>query len=89
MRVRRRVRVSGRVQNVGFRAACRAEALRLDVAGYAVNAVDGTVEAAFEGAPEAVAAMLAWCEHGPRGASVRAVEAIAEDALGASGFEIG
>lgn len=89
MRVRRRVRVSGRVQGVGFRAACRAEALRLDVAGYAYNAADGTVEAAFEGTPEAIAAMLAWCEHGPRGAGVRAVEAVEEDALGASGFRIG
>lgn len=83
------MRVSGRVQGVGFRVSCRAEALRRDVDGYAYNTADGTVEAAFEGTPEAVGAMVAWCEHGPRGAAVSAVEETEEDALGISGFSIG
>lgn len=83
------MRVSGRVQGVGFRAACRSEALRHGVAGYAYNAADGSVEAAFEGTPEAVRAMLTWCAHGPPGAEVRAVEATEEVAVGVSGFRIG
>ena len=36
------------------------------------NPPDGAVEAVFEGEPEAVAALVEWCRHGPR-ADVRCV----------------
>ena len=56
--MRRRVRVSGRVQGVGFRAATRAKAEACGVAGWVRNRPDGSVEAAFEGDAEAVAALV-------------------------------
>ena len=42
----------------------------------------------FEGAPESVAALVAWCERGPRFAHVSRVEVVDEDPLGEGTFRI-
>lgn len=68
------MRISGLVQGVGFRFAAVARARSLGLGGWVSNRTDGSVEAVFEGDDEAVASMVAWCEHGPRGAEVRDVE---------------
>ncbi|MDG4821454.1 acylphosphatase [Asanoa sp. WMMD1127] len=68
--IRRRVVVSGRVQGVFFRDSCRREALAAGVTGWVRNLPDGTVEAAFEGAPEAVERMVKWTRNGPPDAVV-------------------
>lgn len=65
-----RALVSGRVQGVGYRASCATVARRLGVSGYVANRGDGRVEVVAHGAPEAVAAVLAWCRQGPPGAAV-------------------
>ena len=72
-----RVRVSGRVQGVGFRWSAGREANRLGVTGWVRNAADGSVEAEIHGADDALDGMLAWFARGPEGASVAdvAVEA--------------
>ncbi|MFE6970195.1 acylphosphatase [Isoptericola sp. NPDC057653] len=72
--VRRRVRVHGRVQGVGFRWATRRAAADAGVVGLVRNLPDGTVEAEVEGAPDAVAAMLAFLREGPTAAVVTRVE---------------
>jgi len=56
--VRRRVVVHGRVQGVWFRASTQREALRAGLAGWVRNCEDGCVEAVFEGAAQAVAALV-------------------------------
>ena len=71
-----RVRISGRVQGVGFRAWTGAEAARLGLSGWVRNRPDGDVEALFSGSPEAVAAMLVACREGPRFAAVEQVSEI-------------
>jgi acylphosphatase len=86
--VRRRVRASGRVQGVFFRDATRREAERRGVAGWVSNLGDGTVEAVFEGAPDAVSAMVAFCRAGPGHSEVRALDVGEEDPEGLSGFEV-
>ena len=68
------LKISGRVQGVGFRYSMRDEAERLGVAGWVRNRRDGTVEAVIDGAPDAVEAVLAWARRGPRGASVAEVD---------------
>lgn len=83
--MRLRVLVSGTVQGVWFRESTREEADRLGVAGWVRNLPDGRVEAAFEGPPEAVEAMAAWCQRGPPNARVEEVERSPEEAQGASG----
>ena len=83
-----RVIVRGRVQGVAFRAFTVDEARRAGVAGWVRNRPDGSVEAAFEGAPRAVEALLAFVRRGPRSARVDDVEVIEEPVAGAAHFEI-
>ena len=80
--------VSGAVQGVGFRWHCRREATARGLAGFVRNLRDGRVEAVFEGDPEAVDSMLAWCADGPPGAGVEGAEAEQQAPLGELAFEI-
>jgi bifunctional non-homologous end joining protein LigD len=69
-----RVRVTGHVQNVGFREATRRRAQQLGATGWVRNAEDGTVLVHAEGPPEAVESLTAFLREGPRGASVSQVQ---------------
>ena len=64
------LRISGRVQGVGFRYSMQHEARRLGVTGWVRNCRDGTVEAVVDGPVEAVEAMLNWSRSGPPAAKV-------------------
>lgn len=86
--VARRVLVDGRVQGVFFRETCRREAGAHGVAGWVRNRADGRVEAVFEGTPEAVEAMIAWCRSGPPQAHVDAIEVNEEPSTGVVGFRV-
>ena len=68
------VRITGRVQGVGFRVWARREALRLGLRGWVRNEPDGSVSALIAGSNEAVAEMLEAFRQGPSGAGVRNVE---------------
>lgn len=68
------LRISGRVQGIGFRDALRSEALRLGVTGWVRNLADGRVEAVAQGKPEDVAALLQWASRGPPAARVERIE---------------
>ncbi|MGD1010950.1 MAG: acylphosphatase [Acidimicrobiales bacterium] len=86
--VRRRVVISGRVQNVWFRDSCRTQALALGVTGWVRNCPSGDVEAVFEGLPTNVDHMVSWCRVGPSGARVDSVATTEEPARGETGFTI-
>jgi acylphosphatase len=86
--MRRRVIVHGAVQGVFFRDTTRRLAESHGVAGWARNNPDGTVEAVFEGAPEAVERLVAFVHRGPGGAQVERVEVFEEDEEGLSGFVV-
>ena len=86
--IRRRVRITGRVQGVFFRDSCRREAQTRGVAGWVTNRPDGSVEAVFEGAAEAVEELISWCRRGPTSARVDEVEVTDEQPEGASGFAV-
>jgi acylphosphatase len=70
----KRVVIRGRVQGVGFRAWTEYTALERGLQGWVRNCRDGSVEALFVGATNAVAAMIAACRQGPRGSRVEAVD---------------
>ena len=76
------------MQGVFFRATCAREASRRGLAGWVRNMADGSVEAVFEGEPDAVEAMTAWCRRGPHGARVDGVEAAEELPEGLEEFRI-
>ena len=69
-----RVVVSGRVQGVWYRGWTVDEACARGLDGWVRNRRDGSVEAVFQGAPEALAEMIAACRQGPPMARVVAVE---------------
>jgi acylphosphatase len=85
---RRRVVVYGFVQGVGFRFAVERAARSRGVAGWVRNQLDGTVEAVFEGEPEDVQALVAFCREGPRGAHVERVDVVSESPDGLPGFRV-
>jgi acylphosphatase len=72
--VARRVSIRGVVQGVGYRYAMVAAAQAAGVSGWVRNRRDGSVEAVLQGDGAAVLAIVAWCERGPAGARVDAVE---------------
>jgi acylphosphatase len=86
--IARRVRVTGRVQGVFFRAWARDEARRLGVAGWIRNASDGSVEAHLEGGEGAVADMLGRLHGGPPGAQVSDVEIANAEPESFDAFEV-
>jgi acylphosphatase len=86
--VRRRVVVHGLVQGVFFRDTVRRHAQSHGVAGWVRNNRDGTVEAVFEGEPDAVERLVAFVHEGPSGAFVERVDVTAEPDEGLSGFSI-
>jgi acylphosphatase len=83
-----RVRASGRVQGVFFRAETRARAESLGLSGWVRNAPDGIVEAVFEGGPERVDSMVEWCRRGPSGARVDELDVTPEEPTGETGFRV-
>jgi acylphosphatase len=90
MTVTRHLRISGRVQGVGYRDALRSEALARGVSGWVRNRRDGTVEAVLQGSAEDVDAVIAWTGRGPPAAKVAAVqvvEAAGEHARRYTGFD--
>jgi acylphosphatase len=86
--IRRRVIVHGRVQGVFFRDETRRLAEWHGVAGSIRNTTDGTVEAVFEGPPDLVATLVAYCREGPRNAAVERVEVYEESPEGLRGFRV-
>jgi acylphosphatase len=71
--VRARLRISGIVQGVFYRASTRDEARRLGLNGWVRNLDDGDVEALVEGPESAVEELIDWCRVGPPGAQVSEV----------------
>jgi acylphosphatase len=86
--IRYRVLISGRVQGVYFRDACRRVALQHGVNGWVRNLPDGRVEGVFEGEAEDVASVVAWTRRGPDLALVADVALQAERPEGLGAFLI-
>ncbi|MCB1330342.1 MAG: acylphosphatase [Maritimibacter sp.] len=70
-----RVRVTGRVQGVSFRAWTQGRARALGLDGWVRNEPDGSVSALFGGESSAVDEMLSALHIGPRWSNVTGIEA--------------
>jgi acylphosphatase len=66
--------VKGKVQGVSYRISTKAVADQLGVKGYVKNEPNGDVTLAAEGDKFAIEMFLEWCNEGPQGADVTAVE---------------
>jgi acylphosphatase len=80
--------VHGAVQGVWFRDSTRQRADDARVEGWVRNRADGGVEAVFEGEPDAVAQLVAFCRSGPPLARVARIEVCEETPEGLRGFRI-
>jgi acylphosphatase len=68
------LRITGRVQGVGYRAWLDREARSRGLHGWVRNRRDGSVETLLIGEPTALEATIAACAKGPRLANVAAIE---------------
>ncbi|MGO4281484.1 acylphosphatase [Cupriavidus sp. OV038] len=77
----------GRVQGVGYRAACADRAVALGLVGWVRNRTDGTVEVIAQGPRDPLEALRTWMAAGPPAAQVSKVEMTPADDEGPfSGF---
>jgi acylphosphatase len=83
-----RVRITGRVQGVCYRAWAQSNAHALGLSGWVRNLRDGAVEALFSGADVQVFEMLARCRKGPSAAFVEDVAILEEGAPAPIGFRV-
>ncbi len=65
-----RLRITGRVQGVGYRAWAMRAAASLGLRGWVRNRQDGAVEALVIGDDDKVGAMIELCREGPYAARV-------------------
>ncbi|MCF7890452.1 acylphosphatase [Candidatus Bipolaricaulota bacterium] len=71
---RAQLKITGRVQGVGFRNSTRRKARQLGVTGWVKNLADGSVKAVVEGNKEDVEDLISWANSGPRLANVNKIE---------------
>jgi acylphosphatase len=81
-----RVRITGLVQGVGYRAWTEQEAIARGLRGWVRNRTDGSVEALIAGPESAVDEMLVAFRAGPRMAGVENVVVTPESDPGGIGF---
>lgn len=80
------LRLSGRVQGVGYRAWAIETARGLGLRGWVRNRVDGSVELLATGSAQAVASLIEACHKGPLAARVDRVELADTPDDGSAGF---
>ncbi len=81
-----RLKITGRVQGVGYRLWATRIAASLGLRGWVRNRSNGSVEALVTGAPDAIAAMVEASRTGPAGAHVTGVTAVPDEDDGSAGF---
>ena len=74
MNLHRKIRVSGRVQGVGFRDATWRKAMELGILGSVRNLDDGRVEILASAKSELMEQFENWCRNGPPHARVDQIE---------------
>lgn len=68
------IRITGRVQGVGFRFWAKQVATDLGINGYVRNLPDGAVYIEAEGALPQLEAFISWCNDGPQRAIIKYVD---------------
>ena len=68
------IKISGRVQGVGFRWCTYEQFVELGLKGKAENGRDGSVEITATGEEAVLSKLVEWCHVGPNGSRVNRVE---------------
>lgn len=83
-----RIRVTGKVQNVGFRFYTVKTAKEFNISGFVTNKLDGSVYIEAEGEEDMMEAFLHWCRRGPQWARVDGFELQEQPVMGFEEFEV-
>lgn len=83
-----KLRVTGKVQGVGYRFSCMEAAYKHGVKGIVKNNPDGSVYVEAEGKEEDLAAFIVWCRKGPVWARVSDVHIEEGEVKDYSAFQI-
>jgi acylphosphatase len=82
------IRISGRVQGVGFRYTARSVARLYMITGFVRNLPDGDVYIEAEGKSSHLEGFLDWCREGPPSAIIESVEVEEGKVMGYGEFGI-
>lgn len=82
----KRIRITGLVQGIGYRAWAASAASRLGIEGWVRNRIDGSVEILAVGPAGKVAELVELCRTGPRLARVESVQTETTPGIVAHGF---
>ncbi|MFO7755429.1 MAG: acylphosphatase [Bacteroidales bacterium] len=82
-KIRYVIKVTGRVQGVGFRYSTLSEARKLGLTGHVKNMPDGSVEIEAEGSKDLLDALVEWCRKGP---GLSRVDSVIVDPLPPAGY---
>lgn len=81
-----RLRLSGRVQGVGYRAWAIETAKTLGLHGWVRNRADGSVELSATGSTKAIANLIEACRKGPPAARVDRLDLVEAQDDDSAGF---
>ena len=81
-----RLRITGQVQGVAYRAWAERRAAQLSLSGWIRNRRDGSVEAVLSGSEDVVRDMVERCRRGPPLARVVAISEEVEPSAPEPGF---
>ena len=82
------IRVTGKVQNVGFRFYTARTAQEFNISGFVKNNPDGSVYIEAEGEADMLEAFTEWCKRGPQWARVDRFDIQEQPVMGFEGFRI-
>ena len=68
------IKVSGRVQGVGFRYFAKCQADKLSIKGFVKNQTDASVYLEVEQEPEILDKFLHWCKKGSPWSKIKSLE---------------
>jgi acylphosphatase len=83
-----RIRVTGKVQNVGFRYYTAKTAQEFNIGGFVKNEPDGTVYIEAEGEADAMEIFINWCRRGPQWARVDKMDIQPQPLMNHKGFRV-
>ncbi len=83
-----RIRCTGKVQGVFFRASAKSYADNIGIKGWVMNEIDGSVLIHAEGANDKCEKMKLWSQKGSDYSKVKEVHVFDSDEEGCTTFEI-
>lgn len=82
------IRITGRVQGVGFRYSAKQVAIELGINGFIRNLPDGAVYIEAEGTLPHLEAFISWCNEGPPRAVIQYVDVYSGEVLNFQKFAV-